>query len=179
VIQKTSGEIWVIVELYKNLIENRGMNIEQVVNAVDTAANRLPYMEDLYRQAKEEVDNLKDRKLYLLKDVDFLSAKISRLKETIYSLEQNCRRKEGSQGIHNNYNNEEIAKMLVANVLNQIQALINSNISSSISASYNPTLSLPSQSLSATLPVQFNQSHSHRKQESEEIDEMHKGDIAD
>jgi len=74
---------------------------------------------------------------------------------------------------------KEIAKILVVNVLNQIQALINNNISSSISASYNPILSLPLQS-SNIHPVQFNQNDTHRKQEeSEEIYKMHKGDIAD
>jgi hypothetical protein len=59
--EKTNGRIWVLVELYQNLIENGGMSIEQVINAVNAAANKLPYMEDLYRQVKEEVDNLKDR----------------------------------------------------------------------------------------------------------------------
>jgi hypothetical protein len=70
--------------------------------------------------------------------------------------------------------------MLVANVLNQIQALINNNISSSISASYNPTLSLPSQSSSCTiLSDRYNQNNTFRKKESEEIYETHKGDIAE
>jgi hypothetical protein len=32
------------------------------------------------------VNNLNDRKLHLLKDIDFLTAKISRLQETVYSL---------------------------------------------------------------------------------------------
>jgi hypothetical protein len=49
------------------------------------SCQKLPYIESLYEQAKEEVDNLKNRKLYLLKDVDFLSAKVSRLQETILS----------------------------------------------------------------------------------------------
>jgi hypothetical protein len=115
---------------------------------------------------------------HLLVDVDFLTAKVSRLQQTVCSLEQNCKRIEGSQGIHN-YNDEKITRILVANVLNQVQALINNNISSSISASYNPILSLPVQS-SNIHPVQFNQNDTYRKQEgSEEIDEMHKGDIAD
>jgi hypothetical protein len=60
-----------------------------------------------------------------------------------------------------------------------IQALINNNISSSIFASYNPILSLPSQS-SNIHPVQFNQNNTYGKQEeSEEIHETHKGDIAE
>ena len=116
------------------------MSMDQVVNAVDTAANKLPYMEDLHRQVKEEVNKLRGEKLYLLNEVDFLTAKISRLQETIDSLEQNCKRIE--EGIQNNYNDEKIAKILVANVLNQIQALVNGATSST--DHFNSTLSLPS-----------------------------------
>jgi hypothetical protein len=39
------------------------MSIEQFVNAVDTAANKLPYMEDLPRQVKGEMDDLNNTKL--------------------------------------------------------------------------------------------------------------------
>jgi hypothetical protein len=34
------------------------MSIEQVVNAVDIAIHKLPYMETLYRQIKDEVNKL-------------------------------------------------------------------------------------------------------------------------
>ena len=170
--EKTNGEIFVLLELYKNLIENKGMSIEQVVNAVDTAANKLPYMEDLHRQVKEEVNKLRGEKLYLLNEVDFLTSKVSRLQETLYSLEQNCKRIE-DQGMEELNSRKDIAKILVANVLNQIQTLVNGATSST--DHFNSTLSLPSQSSSDILPVQFNQSHSHRKkEESEEIYEMTK-----
>jgi uncharacterized membrane protein len=34
------------------------MNIAQIVNVVDIAINKLPYMESLYKQVKDEVDKL-------------------------------------------------------------------------------------------------------------------------
>ena len=37
-------KISVLVQLYQNLIERTRRSIDQVVNAVDTAANKLPYM---------------------------------------------------------------------------------------------------------------------------------------
>jgi DNA-directed RNA polymerase specialized sigma subunit len=36
------GNIWPLWKLYQELIDKRSMNIEQVGNAVDTAANKLP-----------------------------------------------------------------------------------------------------------------------------------------
>ena len=34
------------------------MTIDQVVNVVDIAIHKLPYMESLYEQLKEQVDNM-------------------------------------------------------------------------------------------------------------------------
>lgn len=56
------------------------MSIDQVVNVVDTAANKLPYIESLYEQAKEEVDNLKlmnsyQHKMWTFRDCADISAK--------------------------------------------------------------------------------------------------------
>jgi hypothetical protein len=56
--EKTNGKIWPLWELYYQLIEQRGMNMEQVANVVDTAIDRLPYMESLYEQAKDEVGKM-------------------------------------------------------------------------------------------------------------------------
>jgi hypothetical protein len=38
--EKTNGKMWPLWKLYQELIERRSMTIEQVVNAVDTAANK-------------------------------------------------------------------------------------------------------------------------------------------
>ncbi len=50
---KTNGKIWIFLKLYKELIKKRHMSIEQVVNVVEIAVNKLPYMENLYGQAKD------------------------------------------------------------------------------------------------------------------------------
>ena len=55
---KTNGKIWPLWKLYQELIEKRGMNIEKVVNAVDIAVNRLPHVESLYKQAKDEEEKM-------------------------------------------------------------------------------------------------------------------------
>ena len=51
--RETNGKLGPFLKIYKQLIKERGMSIEQVANAVDIAANKLPYMESLYGQVKE------------------------------------------------------------------------------------------------------------------------------
>jgi hypothetical protein len=50
--RETNGKLGPFLKIYKQLIKERGMSIEQVANAVDIAANKLPYMESLYKQLK-------------------------------------------------------------------------------------------------------------------------------
>ena len=45
--KETNGKIWPFFKLYKELVKKKGMSIEQVVDAVDIAINKLPYMETL------------------------------------------------------------------------------------------------------------------------------------
>jgi hypothetical protein len=73
--------IYPLWELYQELIQKRGISIEQVGNVIDIAANGLPYMESLYEQAKEEGDRLQDKREYLQNNIISLSNEISRLKE--------------------------------------------------------------------------------------------------
>ena len=54
--KETNGKLGPFLKLYKELIKERDMSIEKVVNAVDIAADKLPYMESLYKQVKDEVD---------------------------------------------------------------------------------------------------------------------------
>jgi hypothetical protein len=39
-------------------MKEKAVSIERLVNAVDIASNKLPYMESLYEQVKEQVDNM-------------------------------------------------------------------------------------------------------------------------
>jgi hypothetical protein len=67
---KTNGKIWLLWKLYKELIKKKGMTIEQVLNVVDIAIHKLPYMETLYRQVKDEVDKLQYIRQHLLNDIE-------------------------------------------------------------------------------------------------------------
>ena len=69
------------------------MSIEQVINAVEIAANKLPHMDIHYRQVKEEVDSMERTRHYLSNNIQALKNKISILDKTAFSCEQECRRK--------------------------------------------------------------------------------------
>jgi gas vesicle protein len=92
--RETNGKLGPFLKLYRQLINEKGMSIEQVVNVVDIAANKLPYMESLYSQAKDEVDNMQRTRQYLSNDIQALKNKISILDATAFSIEQECRRRE-------------------------------------------------------------------------------------
>ena len=92
--KETNGNTWPLWKLYKELIKKRGMSIAQVVNVVDIAINKLPHMESLYKQLKDEVDKLLYTRQGLLNDIAALKYKISLLDRTVFSLEQDFKRKE-------------------------------------------------------------------------------------
>ena len=75
-------------------MKEKGMSRKQVVNAVDTAIHKLPYMENLYRQAKDQAEKMQNTIQRLANDVRALEYKISILDKTAFSCEQECRRKE-------------------------------------------------------------------------------------
>ena len=90
----TNGKLGPFLKLYKQLVKQKGMTIEQVANVVDTAVNRLPHMESLYIQAKNETQNMQNTRQHFLDDVRALEYKISLLDKTAFSCEQECWRKE-------------------------------------------------------------------------------------
>jgi uncharacterized membrane protein len=59
--KETNGKIWIVLKLYKELIKKKFMSTEQIVNLVDIAIHKIPYMETLYKQVKDEVDKLQYR----------------------------------------------------------------------------------------------------------------------
>jgi DNA-binding CsgD family transcriptional regulator len=81
------------LKLYR-LMKEKGMSIEQVINAVEIAIHKLPHMESLYKQAKDEVDKLQYIRQGLLNDIAALKYKISILDKTAFSIEQDYKRKE-------------------------------------------------------------------------------------
>ena len=70
------------------------MSVEKVVNVVDIDIHKLPYMEELYGQVKNEVDNMQHTRQYLSNDIQAMKNKISILDATAFSCEHDCRRKE-------------------------------------------------------------------------------------
>ncbi len=94
IFKETNGKLGPFLKLYRQLINEKGMSIEQVVNAVEIAADRLPHMESLYGQVKEQVDKMQCIRQGLIKDVEALNYKISILDKTAFSCEQDCKRKE-------------------------------------------------------------------------------------
>ena len=63
------------MKLYKELVKKRRMSIEQIVNVVDIAIHKLPYMEIFYKQLKDEVDKLQYIRQGLLNDIETLNYK--------------------------------------------------------------------------------------------------------
>jgi DNA-binding CsgD family transcriptional regulator len=75
--KETNGKIWIVLKLYKQLIKKRRMSIEQVVNVVEIAIHKLPYMESLYRQAKDQAEKMQLTIQRLTNDIAGLELKIS------------------------------------------------------------------------------------------------------
>jgi hypothetical protein len=94
--KETNGKIWIVLKLYKELIRKRRMSIEQVVNAVDTDINRLPYMESLYGQAKDQVDKMQRTRQGLENDIEDRKNKIL-LIEKLHSLVNKSARKQNKE----------------------------------------------------------------------------------
>jgi hypothetical protein len=64
---------------------------EQVVNSVDTAIHKLPHIENLYRQAKDQTEKMQHIIQRLADDIRALDYKISILDKTAFSCEQDCK----------------------------------------------------------------------------------------
>jgi hypothetical protein len=92
--QETNGKIWPLWKLYKLLIKEKGMGIEKIANVVDIAANKLPHMESLYGQVKEQVEKMQHTRQGLGNDLESRNNKISLLDKIAFSCEQECNRTE-------------------------------------------------------------------------------------
>ena len=90
--KETNGKLGPFLKLYR-LIEKRGMNIEQVVNAVDIAIHKLPYMESLYKQLKDEVDKMQRTRQQLENYLHTLKEEIASAKALLNSYHMLCERK--------------------------------------------------------------------------------------
>jgi septal ring factor EnvC (AmiA/AmiB activator) len=75
-------------------MKEKCMSIEQGINAVDIAVNRLPYMESLYEQVKDQVDKMQRTRQGLENDIEDRKNKISLLDKIAFSCEQECKKAE-------------------------------------------------------------------------------------
>jgi hypothetical protein len=89
--KETNGKLGPFLKLYKQLIKEKNMTINQVVNAVDIAIHKLPYIENLYLQAKDQAKMQRTRQ-NLSNDINSLERKVSILDKTAFSCEQDCKR---------------------------------------------------------------------------------------
>jgi copper chaperone CopZ len=113
--KETNGKLGPSLKLYR-LMKEKGMSIEQVVNAVDTAIHKLPYMESLYRQIKDQVKKLQYTRQGLVNEIGALELEISILDKTAFSCEQERKRTE--QRVQELADKKDRIEKLIANILN-------------------------------------------------------------
>ncbi len=75
-------------------MKEKGMSVEQVVNAVYAAIHKLPYIENLYEQVKEQAERMQRTRQGLVNDIQALEYKISLLDKTAFSSDQECKKTE-------------------------------------------------------------------------------------
>ena len=85
IFKEINGKLGPFLKLYNQLIKQRGMSIEQVVNVVDIAIHKLPYMESLYGQVKDEVDNMQQTRQQLENYLHTLNDEIASAKALLNS----------------------------------------------------------------------------------------------
>jgi hypothetical protein len=113
--KETNGKLRPFLKLYR-LMKEKGMSIEQVVNAVDTTIHKLPYIENLYEQVKDQVENMQRTIQRLANGIMALEYKISILDKIAFSCEQDCRRKH--QEIQELTDKKDRIEKWITNVLN-------------------------------------------------------------
>jgi hypothetical protein len=134
--KETNGKIWPFLKLYKELIKKRRMSIEQVVNVVEVAIHKLPYMENLYKQAKDEAEKMQRTIQRLANDIRALERKISILDKIALSSEQECKIKE--QEVHELTAQKHRIEKLIPNILNgegysKLQQFVKENVKAILS----------------------------------------------
>ena len=81
------------LKLYR-LMKEKEVSNEQVANYVDIAIHKLPYMESLYAQTKDQAEKMQRTRQGLANDIEERKKKISLLDNIIFSSEQECKRTE-------------------------------------------------------------------------------------
>jgi hypothetical protein len=91
-IQRDKCQNMATLENIPTTSKEKGMNIEQIVNVVEIAIHKLPHMEGLYRQAKDEAEKMQYTVQRLANDIEARKHKISTLDSIAFTSEQECKR---------------------------------------------------------------------------------------
>ena len=114
--KETNDKLGPFLKLYKELIKKRRMSKEQVAKVVEIAIHKLPYMESLYEQVKEQVEKMQHTIQLLANHITVLERKISILDRIAFSSEQDCKRTE--QRLQELTDKKDRIQKLIANILN-------------------------------------------------------------
>jgi hypothetical protein len=114
--KETNGKLSSFLKLYKRLIKEKDMSKEQVLKVVETAIHKLPHMESLYRQIKDQVDKMQHTRQGLVNDLEARENKISILDKIAFSIEQDSKRTE--QRVQELTAKKDRIEKLIANILN-------------------------------------------------------------
>jgi septal ring factor EnvC (AmiA/AmiB activator) len=113
--KETNGKVGLFLKLYR-LMKEKGMSIDQVVNAVEIAIHKLPYMESLYGQVKDQVERMQHIRQGLVNHITVLERKISILDKIAFSSEEECKRTE--QRVQELTAKKDRLEKLIAHILN-------------------------------------------------------------
>jgi predicted nucleic acid-binding Zn-ribbon protein len=97
-------------------MKEKGMSIEQVVNAVEIAIHKLPHMENLYEQVTDQIDKMQRTRQGLVNDIAGLECKLSVLDKTAFSFELDCKRTQ--QQVQELTAKKDRLEKLIANISN-------------------------------------------------------------
>jgi chromosome segregation ATPase len=92
------------------------MSIEQVVNVVEIAIHKLPYMESLCGQAKDQAEKMQHTIQRLANEIEERKMKISLLDNIIFSCEQD--RKRAEQQVQELTDKKNRLEKLIGNISN-------------------------------------------------------------
>jgi chromosome segregation ATPase len=114
------------------------MSIEQIVNALDIAIHKLPYMENLYQQAKDQAEKMQRTIQQLANDVAALERKLLLLDKIVFSSEQECKRAE--QQVQELADKKDRIEKLIATMLSdenedytKLKAIVKENVKAILS----------------------------------------------
>jgi hypothetical protein len=133
--KETNGKLSLFLKLYR-LMKEKGMSVDQVVNAVGIAIHKIPHMGNLYEQVTDQINKMQRTRQGLVNDIEERKNKISILYQTAFSIEQECKRTE--QRVQELYAQKDRLEKLIADILNgegytMIKQIVKDNVKTVLS----------------------------------------------